>query len=454
MSLDWVPLETSAGARGEVYLEMTFYANSPPPLTRRPSKLRPSDRLARPAAQSRQSTSPSTSPSPQPGRSPATGDSEKKPSHPLASTSGASQIPLSLIPARGSQSQASRQASPNGGSTSVDAIKYKKDSLPPLPANNDPTGVDSGKNLGLPTALHPGGRSGPRPTPPQNRNRVMSMGRSSPEMLPNELHRRTLSDTPALAPPPPFSRLQAPVQAYPPDITPPIVVEEHGADHPPLAFPTPFAPPSGPTQEHEPRGVYASGDYDSFTYGPPGQVYVQPNSQTYIPAPAQGCPRTFSPSQGPMPLQSSLTPPGQPQQLYNTSPAMSSPPFIHQPYTQFPNGPPIAQPLPAPQTYPQPQQQQATYPPQPQQRLPLHQQSLAAQQQQYPPQQQYHPPHLPYTHPPHPPNINISQPYQQYQHPGLSLSSQPPMTPQPQSRYSQTVSSPPFLLSLAPSQHP
>ncbi|KAH7925481.1 hypothetical protein BV22DRAFT_995360, partial [Leucogyrophana mollusca] len=45
---DWVQLETSGGARGEVYLEMTFYAAAPPPLTRRPSKLSPSDRLSRP----------------------------------------------------------------------------------------------------------------------------------------------------------------------------------------------------------------------------------------------------------------------------------------------------------------------------------------------------------------------------------------------------------------------
>ncbi|KIJ66692.1 hypothetical protein HYDPIDRAFT_71239, partial [Hydnomerulius pinastri MD-312] len=29
---DWVQLETSAGARGELYLEMTYYANAPPPL--------------------------------------------------------------------------------------------------------------------------------------------------------------------------------------------------------------------------------------------------------------------------------------------------------------------------------------------------------------------------------------------------------------------------------------
>ncbi|KAG2157940.1 C2 domain-containing protein [Suillus bovinus] len=45
---DWVPLETSGGARGELYLEMTFYANGPPPLNRRPSKIKQSDRLTRP----------------------------------------------------------------------------------------------------------------------------------------------------------------------------------------------------------------------------------------------------------------------------------------------------------------------------------------------------------------------------------------------------------------------
>ncbi|KAG1866904.1 C2 domain-containing protein [Suillus subluteus] len=44
---DWVSLETSGGARGELYLEMTFYANTPP-LNRRPTKLKQSDRLTRP----------------------------------------------------------------------------------------------------------------------------------------------------------------------------------------------------------------------------------------------------------------------------------------------------------------------------------------------------------------------------------------------------------------------
>ncbi|TFK49588.1 hypothetical protein OE88DRAFT_1632564, partial [Heliocybe sulcata] len=45
---DWIQMyEPSGQARGEVYLEMTFYAAGPPPV-RRPSKLLPKDRLARP----------------------------------------------------------------------------------------------------------------------------------------------------------------------------------------------------------------------------------------------------------------------------------------------------------------------------------------------------------------------------------------------------------------------
>ncbi|KAJ6577418.1 C2 domain-containing protein [Mycena capillaripes] len=56
---DWVPLETNGVTRGEVYLEMTFFTNAPAPvglmvpkaankLQRRPSKLPPAERLARP----------------------------------------------------------------------------------------------------------------------------------------------------------------------------------------------------------------------------------------------------------------------------------------------------------------------------------------------------------------------------------------------------------------------
>jgi len=45
---DWIKLETDGGYRGEVFLEMTFYANAPAPVNRRASKLDPSTRLTRP----------------------------------------------------------------------------------------------------------------------------------------------------------------------------------------------------------------------------------------------------------------------------------------------------------------------------------------------------------------------------------------------------------------------
>ncbi|THH21267.1 hypothetical protein EW146_g236 [Bondarzewia mesenterica] len=45
---DWVPLSINGVQRGEVYLEMTFFAAGPAPLNRRPSKFKPSERLSRP----------------------------------------------------------------------------------------------------------------------------------------------------------------------------------------------------------------------------------------------------------------------------------------------------------------------------------------------------------------------------------------------------------------------
>ena len=43
---DWVTIRDAGGTyRGEVYLEMTFYASGPPPLKRRPSKLSPQEKL-------------------------------------------------------------------------------------------------------------------------------------------------------------------------------------------------------------------------------------------------------------------------------------------------------------------------------------------------------------------------------------------------------------------------
>ncbi|KAI0331134.1 hypothetical protein GY45DRAFT_1249490, partial [Cubamyces sp. BRFM 1775] len=45
---DWVPLQMEDGTyRGEIFLEMTYYAKTPP-LQRRASKWKPTERLARP----------------------------------------------------------------------------------------------------------------------------------------------------------------------------------------------------------------------------------------------------------------------------------------------------------------------------------------------------------------------------------------------------------------------
>jgi hypothetical protein len=49
LRIDWVPLSLKGTQRGEVYLEMTFFASGPAPLTRRPTKFTsPSERLGRP----------------------------------------------------------------------------------------------------------------------------------------------------------------------------------------------------------------------------------------------------------------------------------------------------------------------------------------------------------------------------------------------------------------------
>src|SRR6266478_2679679 len=47
--IDWVPLNLKGTQRGDVFLEMTFFAAGPAPLNRRPSKFpNPAERLARP----------------------------------------------------------------------------------------------------------------------------------------------------------------------------------------------------------------------------------------------------------------------------------------------------------------------------------------------------------------------------------------------------------------------
>ncbi|KAG9315243.1 hypothetical protein JVU11DRAFT_4377 [Chiua virens] len=453
---DWVSLETSAGARGEIYLEMTFYANSPPSITRRPSKFNPSDRVARPAAyfnQGRQSVPKSTSPntSPRPGRFPVTGD--RKPVQ--QSQTGGTQLAASLSPTHGPQSQPSRQASPTSGTSPVATKTQRDDPLPPLPDEDAPPDaqVGSRKKQGLPAALQPGG-GGPRSMPPHSRNRVASTSHLPPEMVPSQPSRMSGSDTSFVnaAVPSPSLPLQSSMQYYTSgatsmtSTTPSIVVQESIEDHPRVVFPMPYSPPPGLTQEHESRGIYAAGIHDSFTYGFPGQVYAPPNSHAYTSATTQAYPQVPSLSPHPAPTQPTRALPGQPQQHHDSSPA--SP---YQPYTQYPNGPstPFSPPpigLQLHSATPQPQQQQQY----PLQQPPYSPQLHALHQQPYspPPQQQYlsssqshqyHPQQVPHTQVSHPPQV--PQLYQQYNHPGIPPSTPAPI-PQQQTLYTQTSQQP------------
>ncbi|CAL1716291.1 unnamed protein product [Somion occarium] len=119
---DWIPLKVDGTYRGELYLEMTFYAAGPPPaLSRRPTKMKPTERLQRSSqAYAYPTSSPRNSAS-----LPAPGGSSQKDSH---------LTPAALI-------------SPH----------YKADALPPLPEEAD------AKPENVPAILRPGKSKTPSP---------------------------------------------------------------------------------------------------------------------------------------------------------------------------------------------------------------------------------------------------------------------------------------------------
>ncbi|TFK40139.1 hypothetical protein BDQ12DRAFT_680408 [Crucibulum laeve] len=134
---DWVSLSQNNVSRGEVYLEMTYYASAPGPgpipakksnlsvpsaaLTRRPSKLSPSDRLSRP---------------PQNSHVPA-----QSSSHTNAGYTKASHVATS---------------------TPGSDVTVRNEQLPPPPHSNEEI-----RNLVVPNVLVPGSKLRPRqPAPP------------------------------------------------------------------------------------------------------------------------------------------------------------------------------------------------------------------------------------------------------------------------------------------------
>ncbi|KAL1741443.1 C2 domain-containing protein, partial [Schizophyllum fasciatum] len=125
---DWIPLKLNDTQRGEVYLEMTYYADGPAPanynnMQRRPSKLKPNDRLARP---------PVTPPKNSPLRNNVPLPDPSRPS-------GSHLMPPNVAP--GGRPRANSASSSRHGDTAA---------LPPL-----------GAGRGVPSALQPGASAVP-----------------------------------------------------------------------------------------------------------------------------------------------------------------------------------------------------------------------------------------------------------------------------------------------------
>lgn len=126
---DWIPLGVNNVQRGDLYLEMTFYAAGPPPaLSRRPSKMLPADRLAR---------LPQTSPPSKTPSSPPTAASHR----PALTTETTHLRPPSVT---------SQRLSP----------RVKEAELPPLP--EEPASDPSSPEF-VPAILRPGGGKAPSP---------------------------------------------------------------------------------------------------------------------------------------------------------------------------------------------------------------------------------------------------------------------------------------------------
>ncbi|KAL5525525.1 hypothetical protein ACEPAG_6861 [Sanghuangporus baumii] len=158
---DWVKLEIDGTYRGEVYLELTFFAAGPPSLTRRPSKMAPSERLWRP---------PQTPPKTSPYNSPPSRHAAELGVSASMFTS-ASTRPSHLAPPRESRSQ-----SPS--SRSEPPLPPSKDEVPaalkPAPLRASAGKIGSAGTspktdpVPIPAALRPGGTGAQRQQHPSS----------------------------------------------------------------------------------------------------------------------------------------------------------------------------------------------------------------------------------------------------------------------------------------------
>ncbi|KAI0360039.1 hypothetical protein OH77DRAFT_1419432 [Trametes cingulata] len=273
---DWVPLKMEDGAyRGEIFLEMTYYAKTPP-LQRRASKWKPTERLTRPTSTYIYSDLPPV-PSATPGTAPQPVNTV-----PAATTvSDSDELPLPY-PGSTTPSHASRGRHAAPGAHLSPA--HKHDALPSLP--EEPEAPPS-----IPASLRPGGaRTSPGTSP-----------KAGGGLLPPEHPLHTRAPVPPRDPSPPA---QVPFESVPlylrpggghtpipePHIPPPQTyvppTQPYTAPAQPYSAPQTHAPPpqpyppGGPAYRPPPQ-TYSSPPPQS--YGPPQQHYAPPAPHAYIP---------------------------------------------------------------------------------------------------------------------------------------------------------------------------
>ena len=425
---DWVQLFLEDGSqRGEIFLEMTFYANAPPP-QRRPSKWKPADRLKRGPNGLASAVMLKANPLPPLPEDPNI-------ALPLPGSASPPRLPSSLLPG----GEGLRRTSPK---TDVNLLppehsshaQAHRDPSPPAHARNGRQSLDN-----IPTHLRPGGGA-VRPAHTQ---------RPSITSIPDAHARRSSYDLiPPYLQPGGGSSHPAPSESVPPYLQP-VAGGSPGRRHSPphtSAIPEPHIPtleiPSyaAPLQSIPYGGNYGASPYppqSSYTdytphrsQSPPahfvGGISSPPPQQQY---PAYGSPprAAYQPLGGPPPPQEPYPPLGAP------------PPEPYPPY-----GTPVSQTYgaSAPQTYGAPPQ---TYPPYGSVPPPSHPPQSYAASQSYPPYGAYPTPGPSVSSA----GLNLPDPYleKRYQSPlplpdGSFGRAHTPSHPHPQPRTSIPVSQP------------
>ncbi|KAJ7733427.1 hypothetical protein DFH07DRAFT_968041 [Mycena maculata] len=323
---DWVKLQVNDIARGEIYLEMTFFANAPAPaaaglsvpqsnLARRPSKLSPAERLAR---------APYTAPGaggPGPHRQQVHPQQQGHPQHEQPANGHLSTSP----PTRTSPSRAGRESP-----------------LPPLPEQQPP----------VPDTLTPG-RLKPHGGAPQH---VPSILRPrNPKSSPTPLPRPAVEYNGVVPPQGPsdgYAAGSSPPRTYTPVVPPP---ETTGYVQPPqshwgsndspadFSFPVPDLPGA-----REPTVEYSTPPYNP----PPQASYPGPgphdrygsggSTSPFNPPPFQQQPGSFQQPPGSFPQPPGSFQPHHPSFSAGPPSFQQQPPSFQAPPTPYQSPPPAA----------------------------------------------------------------------------------------------------------------